>query len=58
MSVIIFYETISPAVLEMLVNRAVACLCDWREVDEDSFEFCVFNCKDLARAERVLARYV
>ena len=58
MSVLIDYATISPAVLEYLVNSAVSCLCDWREIDEDTFEFCVFNCEDLSKAERVLARYV
>ena len=58
MVVIIDYEVISPAVLEYLVNSVVDCLCDWTDLDEDSFEFRVFNCEDLSKAERVLARYV
>ena len=58
MVVIIDYEVISPAVLEYLVNSVVDCLCDWADLNEDSFEFRVFNCEDLSKAERVLVRYV
>ena len=58
MVVLIDYATISPAVLEYLINSVVDCLCNWREVNEDTFEFCVLNCEDLSKAERVLARYV
>lgn len=58
MVVIVDYEVISPAVLEYLVNSVVDCLCDWTDLGEDSFEFRVFNCEDLSKAEKVLARYV
>ena len=50
MVVIVDYEVISPMVLEYLVNSVVNCLCDWTDLDEDSFEFRVFNCEDLSKA--------
>ena len=58
MVVLIDYAVISPAVLHSLLNAALDCLCRWSEVSEDVFEFEVIECEDLAKAERILARYV
>jgi hypothetical protein len=58
-TIIVDYATISPAVLETIVGRAFPqSLCNWREIDEDSFEFQVFGVSDLAMLEDVLAEYV
>lgn len=53
------YATISPAVLEMVVKRAFPqSLCNWKDVNEDYFEFTVFGVSNLAELEDVLAEYV
>ena len=53
------YAVISPAVLEMIVKKAFPqTLCNWREVDENTFEFTVMGVADLAELEDVLAEYV
>ena len=58
-TIIVDYATISPAVLETIVGKAFPhSLCNWRENDEDSFEFHVFGVSDLAMLEDVLAEYV
>lgn len=58
-TIIVDYATISPAVLETIVSKAFPhSLCNWREIDEDSFEFSVFGVSDLAMLEDVLAEYV
>lgn len=57
-TVLISYATISPAVLANMVERAFACMTRYREVDEDTYEFSVFGCTDLAMLEDVLAEYV
>lgn len=63
-SVVVEYALISPAVLAMLVGKALGeVLCDWRELDEDYFEFTIIAenkipaCK-LAKLEKVLAPFV
>ena len=38
------YEKVSPAVLASNLERAFNCMCFWHEIDEDTFEFSVFNC--------------
>ena len=53
------YATISPAVLEMVVKRAVQqSFCKCKDVNEYYFEFTVFGVSDLAELEDVLAEYV
>ena len=57
-TVLISYETISPAVLAHKVERAFACMTKYKEVDEDTYELSVFGCTDLAMLEDLLAEYV
>lgn len=53
------YAVISPAVLEVIVKRAFPqSMCNWKDVNEDYFEFTVFGVVDLAKLENVLAEYV
>ena len=57
--IIVKYERISPAVLESIIMKAFnPCLCNWFDIDEDSFEFHVFGVSDLEMLEDVLAEYV
>lgn len=58
LTVIIDYTVISPAVLATIVERAVSCLCNWKDIDEDYFEFTIFCCEDLVKAQGILAQYV
>ena len=60
MAVIIEYAVISPAVLANKIEKAFACLCNWRDIDEDYFEFTVIGvCAcDMDELEGVLAEYV
>ena len=60
MTVIIEYATISPAVLANKIEKAFTCLCNWRDIDEDYFEFTVIGvCAcDMDELEDVLAEYV
>ena len=57
---IIEYAVISPAVLANNIEKAFACLCNWRDIDEDYFEFTVIGvCAwDMDELEYVLAEYV
>lgn len=57
-TVLINYEMISPMVLANKVERAFSCMTKHKEVDEDTFEFSVFGCTDLAMLEDLLAEYV
>ena len=57
-TVLISYETISPVVLAHKIERAFACMTKYREVDEDTYEWSVFGCTDLAMLEDLLAEYV
>jgi hypothetical protein len=58
-TVIISYELISPAVLEMRVRNAFpTAICKWKDIDEDSFEFSVFGVSDLPMLEDILAEWV
>ena len=60
MTVIIEYAVISPAVLANKVEKAFSCLCNWKDIDEDYFEFTVIGvCAcDMDELEDVLAEYV
>ena len=60
MAVIIEYAVISPAVLANKIEKAFTCLCNWRDIDEDYFEFTVIGvCAcDMDELEDVLAEYV
>ena len=60
MTVIIEYAVISPAVLATKIEKAFTCLCNWRDIDEDYFEFTVIGvCAcDMDELEDVLAEYV
>ena len=60
MTVIIEYAVISPAVLANKIEKAFSCLCNWRDIDEDYFEFTVIGvCAcDMDELEDVLAEYV
>jgi hypothetical protein len=58
-TVIIDYEKISPAVLASIVERKYAdALCNWSDINEDSFEFRVYGVADIKGLEDVLAKYV
>lgn len=58
-TVIIDYSVIFPAVLANIVESAVkGCVCRWKDVNEDFFEFSVFFCHDLEELEDVLAEYL
>ena len=58
-TIIIDYEVISPAVLELKIKSAFpSAMCKWKDIDEDSFEFAVFGVADLEMLEDVLAEYV
>lgn len=58
-TVIIDYAKISPAVLEYIIRKFFTqCYCTWSDIDEDHFEFSVYNCSDLAMLENLLAKYV
>lgn len=57
-TVIISYEKISPVVLANRLEKAFDCLCSWKDINEDFFEFSVYYCKDLEMLEDVLAEYV
>ena len=60
MTVIIEYAVISPAVLANKIEKAFTCLCNWRDINEDYFEFTVIGvCAcDMDELENVLAEYV
>ena len=57
-TVIIEYARISPAVLANRISNAFHCLINWKDIDEDYFEFTVYGCTELAELEDVLAEYV
>ena len=59
-TVIIEYVVISPVVLANKVEKAFSCLCNWRDIDEDYYEFTVIGvCTcDMDELEDVLAEYV
>lgn len=59
-TVIIEYATISPAVLASIIERGFSCLCNWRDINEDYFEFSVFgvSADRMDELEDVLAEYV
>ena len=57
-TVIIEYARISPAVLADRISNAFHCLTNWKDIDEDYFEFSVYGCTELAELEDVLAEYV
>ena len=57
-TVIIEYARISPAVLANRIGNAFHCLTNWKDIDEDYFEFNVYGCTELAELEDVLAEYV
>lgn len=59
-TVIIEYAKISPAVLADKIERAFSCLCKWKDIDEDYYEFtvigiCAYNMDEF---EDMLAEYV
>ena len=58
MTVIIEYAVISPAVLANRIGSAFHCMTNWKDIDEDHFEFSVYGCTDLSELEDVLAEYV
>lgn len=58
-TVIVEYATISPSVLVMRVESAFSsAICQWKDLDEDYFEFTVFGVDDLLMLENILAEYV
>ena len=57
-TVIIEYARISPTVLANRISNAFHCLTNWKDIDEDYFEFSVYGCTELAELEDVLAEYV
>ena len=58
-TIIVSYEAISPAVLAQKVEYWFpGCVCRWKDIDEDFFEFSVFFVKDLDAVEDLLAEYV
>ena len=57
-TVLISYETVSPAVLIHKIERAFACMTRYREIDEDTYELSVFGYTNLAMLEDLLVEYV
>ena len=59
-TVIIEYAVISPAVLANKVEKAFSFLCNWKDIDENYFEFTVIGVRacDMDELEDVLAEYV
>ena len=58
-TVFISYAVISPAVLATIIEaHFTTAVCNWREVDEDYFEFRVYGVADLPMLEDVLAAWV
>ena len=57
-TVIIEYAVISPAVLANRIGSAFHCMTNWKDIDENHFEFYVYGCTDLSELEDVLAEYV
>lgn len=59
-TVIIEYAVISQVVLANKVEKAFACLCNWKDIDEDYYEFTAIGvCAcDMDELEDVLAEYV
>ena len=59
-TVIIEYSVISPAVFSNKVEKAFSCLCNWKDIDENYFEFIVIGVRacDMDELEDVLAEYV
>ena len=60
MTVIIEYAVISPAVLATKIETAFPCLCYWRDIGEDYFEFTVIGvcAREMDELEDVLAECV
>ena len=58
-TVIIEYATISPAVLASIIENKFTCFCNWRDINEDSFEFTVMLASEnkMAELEDFLFRY-
>lgn len=59
-TVIIEYAVINPAVLANKVEKAFSCLCNWKPINGDYYEFTVIGvCAcDMDELEDVLAKYV
>lgn len=58
-TVIIDYEKVSPAVLATIIERRFAhSLCNWSDINENSFEFRVYGVADIRDLEDVFAKYV
>ena len=59
-TVIIEHAVISPAVLANQIEKAFACLRNWKDIDEDYIEFTVIRvCAcDMDELEDALAEYV
>lgn len=59
-TVIIEYAIINPTVLANKVEKALACLCNWKDIDENYYEFTVIGvcARDMDELEDVLAEYV
>lgn len=58
-TVIVEYAVVSPAVLASKVEYWFpGCVCRWKDIDEDFFEFSVFFVQDLAMVEDLLAEFV
>lgn len=59
-TVIIEYAAINPAVLANRVEKTFSCLCYWKDIDEDYYEFTVIDVSacDMSELEDVLAEYI
>lgn len=59
-TVIIEYVTINPVVLASKIEKAFTCLCNWKGIDKDYYEFTVIGISacDMDELEDVLAEYV
>lgn len=60
-TVIIAYEVACPTDIELYINRYFPnVLCNWKDIDEDYFEFTIMFCEPewFAMIEEILADFV
>ena len=57
---VIEYAKISPAVLAAILENKFTCLCSWRDINEDSFEFTVTLASEnnIAELENFISKYL
>lgn len=57
-TVTIEYAVISPTVLANKIEKAFSCLCNWKDINKDYYEFTVIGAYSMDELEGVLVEYV